>query len=250
MINPLSFASLVILPHFNDTVLGTATGFILSYKENDYLVTNWHVITGRNPETGKPLDQATAAIPNSIYVWYHHQQEKNVHKWIGYKDNLFNQDGNKLWLEHEMGRQVDVAILPITLRQGANKMAYTLNLKDMELIINPSDPVSIIGFPMGKSSVGNFPIWKTGHVATEIDIDYDQKPIFLIDATTRAGMSGSPVVARRSGAYEKTTNNFQIGTATKLLGVYSGRKMFDDHSEIGLVWKPRVIEEIFQYNAI
>jgi hypothetical protein len=37
----------------NKTPMGVATGFIWKHPEKHYLVTNWHVITGRNARTGK-----------------------------------------------------------------------------------------------------------------------------------------------------------------------------------------------------
>ena len=51
-------------------------------------------------------------------------------------------------------------------------------------------PISIIGFPLGMSGPSRMAIWKTGHIATEPDVDYNGEPFFIIDATTRQGMSG------------------------------------------------------------
>ena len=90
---------------------------------------------------------------------------------------------------------------------------------------------------------GRFPIWKTGHIASDIDIDWDGKPAFLIDATTQSGMSGSPVIAKRVSIYQTSRGN-KIGNAIKILGVYSGREISTSGIEVGFVWKPKVIEEI------
>jgi hypothetical protein len=105
-------------------------------------------------------------------------------------------------------------------------------------------PVSIIGFPFGLSTAGAWPIWKTGHIASDPDLDYDDRPAFLIDATTRAGMSGSPVVLRSYGGYASSKAHMVIGggPGTRFLGVYSGR--IHNQAEIGRVWRPSSIKEI------
>ena len=37
----------------NGMLMGVATGFVWKLHEQHYLITNWHVITGRNTQTGK-----------------------------------------------------------------------------------------------------------------------------------------------------------------------------------------------------
>jgi hypothetical protein len=69
-------------------------------------------------------------------------------------------------------------------------------------------------------------------------MDYEDRPVFLIDATTRGGMSGSPVVLRIYGDYATIGGK----SWTRFLGVYSGR--IHDQTEIGRVWRPSVIKEI------
>ena len=53
-IDPLNFAVARLQLLFDDTELGPATGFfyrgILDSKPNYWLVTNWHVLSGRNAE--------------------------------------------------------------------------------------------------------------------------------------------------------------------------------------------------------
>ena len=107
-------------------------------------------------------------------------------------------------------------------------------------------PVSIIGYPGGLKGRGNFPLWKTGHIVSEPDLDYNGEPVFLIDATTRGGMSGSPVILRLKGGSRKRSGDRMIastGYSTLFLGVYSGQWQYP---EIGKVWKPIVIHEIFK----
>ena len=117
-----------------------------------------------------------------------------------------------------------------------------MSLAHTDLKIEPAMTVSIIGYPFGLHS-DRWPIWKTGHIATNPDLNFEGKPAFLIDATTRPGMSGSPVVVRMWGAYLDNAGNYNIGCgATRFLGVYSGT--IYETSEIGRVWRPQVIDEI------
>ena len=91
---------------------------------------------------------------------------------------------------------------------------------------------------------------KTGHIASYPDIDSEtDRQAFLIDATTRAGMSGSPVVLRLD-SYSKSDGSQVIagGVATKFLGIYAGR--IHDDSEIGRVWRPFVLQELLQGKLI
>lgn len=122
---------------------------------------------------------------------------------------------------------------------------FDFSLANTDIVPTVAMPISIIGFPLGFSGPGRLPIWKTGHIASDPDLDYNKEPLFLIDATTRGGMSGSPVVLRLSGGYKTRSGNSVMSSsrkATLFLGIYSGKLPGD--SEIGRVWRPYLIEEI------
>ena len=158
---------------------------------------------------------------------------------------LFSGEGKPQWLEHGSGRGIDVIALPLSIDAGIQVYPMELSLADENLNLVPSEPVSIIGFPFGLTSAGRLPIWKTGHIASDLEIDYDGKPMFIIDATTKAGMSGSPVVARRIGSHTRKGGGMTVGgQITRFLGIYSGRTIFADQVEIGMVWRPDVLDEI------
>jgi hypothetical protein len=139
-------------------------------------------------------------------------------------------------------RRVDVVALPLSSDSQIKIYPLDLTLADSDIVVQVAMAVSIIGYPFGLAVAGRWPIWKTGHVASDPELDYDQRPVFVIDATTRGGMSGSPVVARFYGGYMMKKGYALGGTGTRLLGVYSGR--VHGEAEIGLVWRPRVISEI------
>ena len=239
--------SLSVVPLFvelvcNGGVLGSGTGFVVQKANRSYLTTNWHVVTNRDPATGQPMNPS-GTVPNEIRIWHH--KKGHLGAWVRRTVALFSDRGEPNWIEHRRGREVDVIAVPLSIDSEIQVYPMELSLADADLKLVPSEPVSIIGFPFGVTSSGLFPIWKTGHIASDLDIDYDGKPMFIIDATTKAGMSGSPVVARRIGSYTRKGGGMTVGRdITRFLGIYSGRTIFDDQVEIGMVWRPEVLDEI------
>ena len=130
----------------------------------------------------------------------------------------------------------DIDLYPLDMKLAKNDIAAP-----------PSQTVSIIGFPYNNVSVGKFPIWKTGHIASDVDLNYSDKPIFLIDATTKPGMSGSPVILKAVGI-PLTSKGFVLGGPTeRFMGIYSGRIQDEDlveMSNLGQVWKPEIIDQL------
>lgn len=95
----------------------------------------------------------------------------------------------------------------------------------------------IIGYPFGTTGTAWFPVWKTGHIASDLQYDETEEE-FLIDVTAREGMSGSPVVYRNW-----RTNDAGVAVPeTSFLGVYSGRTRAD--SELGIGWRASVVAEL------
>jgi len=241
MIDEFSLKSLYLETYLNECQIGVATGFIVKKGTSHFLITNWHVVTCRHPSTDAPLISGISD-PNILKVWFHGPQ---LGQWLQKEISIVDKNGKKLWKEHERGKEVDVVAIPFNVTSDVTIYDIDLSLAEFDLMIYPSEPISIIGFPQGITSVGKLPIWKTGHVASDIDIDWGGKPAFLIDATTKSGMSGSPVLAKRVSIYQTSKTN-QIGNAVRFLGIYSGREIDKSGVEIGFVWKPKVISEIIE----
>ncbi|MEW6307150.1 MAG: trypsin-like peptidase domain-containing protein [Verrucomicrobiota bacterium] len=241
-IDSLSLPSLPLTAFVNGLPLGSATGFVVTKSGKSFLITNWHVVSGRHPDTNQP-SSSTGGIPDELQVMHH--LKRGLGNWGAFSVRLLDAVGNPGWLEHSSGQRVDVVAIPLD-PLPADVQLYPMNLAlaNVDLMPEPGIPVFIIGFP-GISVAGALPVWKTGHLASDHDVDYSNKPAFLIDATTRGGMSGSPVVARMSGGY-RSSQAFVIssGMTTRFLGVYSGRVR--DNSEIGIVWRPIVIDDILR----
>jgi len=241
-VDPLSATSLRVVPKFNEIELASATAFTTYWDEQPYLITNWHVLAGRNADTNKCLDKS-AAIPNALSVRFHAREKLGV--WNTVELPIFDKDGAKLWLEHPLGKRVDVVAIPLRDVGSIDIFPLDLKLADVDILAMPAMPVSVVGYPLGLSAGESWPIWKTGHIASDPDIDFEPgRPAFLIDATTRVGMSGAPVVLRLDSYQQKSGGHVLAGgVTTRFMGVYAGR--IHDESEIGRVWRPFVLSELF-----
>lgn len=240
IIDPLSCTSLRIELRVLGKPLSTASAFVVQGSEAAHLVTNWHVLSGRNPETGE-LISTTGAIPDEIAI-VHHMPKLGT--WKVVTQPLLDDDGEPLWIEHPDGEAVDLAALELDLSDSDIQLyPFSLELAEHDVRLQPAMSVSIIGYPYGLATGVAFPIWKTGHIASDPDINYDGSPAFLIDATTRGGMSGSPVVYRSMGSYPSKSGALTIGgEVTAFFGVYSGR--IHEDVEVGRVWRPHLIHQL------
>jgi len=245
MIDHLSFCSVFIEFFFqkeSESPLAIGTGFTIKANDKNewFLVTNWHCVTGRHPVTNNPLSQNGLSDPEIAKVHFH--SPLVVGNWVEKTISLINEDGSPSWIEHDIGSEIDVVIIP--LEQSDDIKLYNISeaINGNDLLTQPSDDVSIIGFPNGLTGCGKFPIWKTGNIATDFYLDWNDKPLFLIDATTRKGMSGSPVIMIKEGLCRFERNNLISGRFGKFMGIYSGR--IDNTTEIGQVWKPITLIEI------
>lgn len=247
-INIHSLKSIYITILFNETQLATATGFLV-HKENElYLITNRHVVTGRDNQTDKCLDEITAATPNKLKIWFPHRDIEN-YKWSNISIDLYDDNGNMKWLEHpKYKNKVDVVAIPLGT---FDQITFCYNIKSS---YNPivTENIFIIGYPFGyniRPKEGRYAIWSTGTVASDPDLDLEingnQLPAFLVDAKTRKGQSGSPVIYYNSSGFTRKNNGgFSVygNPVIHEIGIYSGR--INKDSDLGYVWKWSLIEEI------
>jgi hypothetical protein len=251
-IHPLSWSSLKIDMYLDDDYVACGTCFIKrDAKGENFIITNWHNVTGYHPEKKTPLSES-GVIPNNIRIAVHSAERSG--KWIQMTVSLYDdENGLPTWYEHPVHKsKVDVIAIPIEEHESVT--LYAIDDFHFDEIYKPgiAEDVFIMGFPRGITSMGNFPIWKRGSIATDLDLDIDGLPKLLIDSATREGLSGSPVIAKHSGIVldepGKVGPNSIIGTVFQFLGVYSGRIMGKDEleSQLGIVWKKSVIKDILE----
>ena len=242
----------------------TATGFLWSEAGQLFLVTNLHNVTGWDYGRSRAIS-ATGMTPDALKL--HLEVIVNVHGDINETTTwlltypILDEDGRPGWLWHPTFRErVDVAVLPLgpaPFDEALGNMDPPAALATVPVNEHPDwvdfdvdagDDAFVLGYPHGLNGGGGLPIWKRASLASEPDFDLDGLPKLLIDTATRAGMSGSPVVAVRRGFIQARSGSIDdslIGQADRFLGVYSGRLGDDPMGlQLGIVWKARVISEI------
>lgn len=236
--------------------LGTGTGFVAFGDERSYLVTNWHVLTGRDPLTDEPIGSSSA---NPSYVEAHVivvSGPDRIPAKVRYDLRLYDDEGRARWLVHPtLGREIDVVAFEFGPAYPARKedfMPYEVAEPEDPALFSPTSEVSIVGFPFDLDQRIELPVWTRASIATEPELDFEGKPCFLVDARARAGQSGSPVIAYWTPERMKFTRGGNIkighGESWELLGIYSGR--ISETSDLGRVWKREAIRAVLEGGAV
>ena len=237
-----------------DTELGSGTGFFYKSDGRLYLITNWHVVSGRNFQTLK-CNLTNGGLPDRLKFTV--GCRGHIGEWMEIDHMLYEDSGanvqpeRPIWLEHAVHRhKVDVVAIPILLPEGAE--AHTIDHVNTvpTMALKVSRDVFVLGYPRGISGSRGFPIWKRASIATEPAIQLDGLPKMLVDTATREGMSGAPVVAIADGEFdvEGPPPPYRLpGRVYRFVGVYSGRLGKNEmEAQLGIVWKAQAVGEIVQ----
>jgi hypothetical protein len=224
--------------------LDQATGFLVRHEERLYLITNWHVLTGRNPVTGDSLG-GSASLPEYVEVSFPVILGGDLCWTVQRLDLYDTHTGKARWLVHPyappMDGGTDVVALPIDAEPPsvyAHRLEDALDAREL----SPGAELSIVGYPFGVKSHAS--VWSRATVASEPRHGFNNDPVYLVDARSRPGQSGSPVVARDSRLPIDERGKSPTVSWT-LAGVYSGR--VDTELDLGRVWWPVVIREVLQH---
>lgn len=257
------------------TPIENATGFFYKVApgEPPFLVTNWHVVTGRSPVL--PSVSATGAVPTHLQVNLHRKigDGRIVPRHTGTATIILNDPAGNTptWFEHPTLRfRADVVAIPLQASVlaafefdsfGAGGMSIAASQLHPKVL----DDVYVIGFPWGLTGGGPaLPIYKKGTVASEPAVGQRGLPRFLIDCRTARGMSGAPVLLSRfvMGDPVLAGGEGGFGRAVNFVGIYSGRLTAEElepetsdsaslraeavnaMTEIGIVWRHAVLEGI------
>lgn len=243
-IDQYSTAAIPIEMFFNETYLSLGTAFAWFHDQRFFLITNWHNVSGIDPSTGKHLSK-TVAEPNKLRVWFNQKGQlgNKVTKFVSTR----NSQGKPLWFVHpKHGNKIDVVALP--LESYPDVEMYSINdMPNDNLLLQVGMDVYVLGFPFGIGP-GGFPIWKRGSIASEPELSPIVQLNLFVDTASRPGMSGSPVIRRTWGSHMMADGSISIGqgSATKFVGVYSGRIASQDplDAQLGLTWPASVVSEI------
>lgn len=273
--SPLSLFSIRLVLKRNGLKLGSGTGFIYQPDGIDrrFLVTNYHVLTAREPKNPTLLLDGYPDSPDEIEFFLLTKPDLKLRN-----GKICLAAGSSLeWLEHRNRADgVDIVAVPIEFPDDAIVLTQAeLSLVE-DINFEVGSDLFIIGFPFGFAAGDFLPIWKRGTVATEPGFKPDGLPRFYIDAHAKPGMSGSPVFAMEprqmlqigaeaSSAMEQFEKG-EVGALDaigkmdlekmgnsvakkhfQLVGIYSGRITVHDEKDpnLGIVWHRRLVDELF-----
>jgi len=251
----------VLLKGSEITSQGTGFYYVLHDSSHGgilFLVTNHHMVTGYAPEETKPPKG-----DNILFYLHKDADDPGYVSGIGFP--LYTKDGKPIWLSSKEFPQADVALIPIipSLCAGAKVFGISEDWTGGNIKIRPTSTITLIGYPYGYYDKKNcLPVWKTGSIASEPEVDFEGKPLFLADISAFPGMSGSPAFAIAYGAYETVEGPTTVGHVQKFLGIYASMPMLteakyleevtsesrlgvvvDKSLELGHIWKASVIIE-------
>ena len=194
----------------------TGTGFYFEFRFDSItvpvIVTNYHVI--ENTKTG--ILRFTETNPDKTPAY-----GKIITEVI---DNF-----SARWIKHP---SEDLAILPLNpiltdIQKNKNKDPFIVYYDESVMPtkafldeVTSIEDVLMVGYPKGFwDSTNNLPVVRRGLTATPINLNYNQKPEFLLDIPVFAGSSGSPIILFNQGSYSTRKGGIVIGGRLVLLGI-------------------------------
>ena len=267
-VDPFSFAVVRLQAMFRDVDLGPATGFfflgLLDNKPNRWLVTNWHVLTGRNADDPNRVLHSMGSLPNRLRMSLMIKPDQPEYAERGggsevlFQEQiveLYGPEGEARWYQHPRRNAVDIAVLNVGLALDRFRLVGINEPNSQnDMAIDIGSGVFILGYPLGFAHFLNTPIWKRGWIASEPHLEtFESRSRVVIDATTRQGMSGGPVLMRERTHYVSETGEIKACVnATRWIGVYASRPAIpvvenaiedDRRAEVGYYYKSGSVHE-------
>jgi hypothetical protein len=274
-IDPLNFTTVRLEPMYNDQKLGDATGFffygLLEEQPNFWLITNWHVLSGRNASDPMKVLHSKGSLPNKLRLSLIIKPDqadylipRNPEPQLLKQEQtieLYEPDGQAAWYQHQVKNICDIGVLnarPLVRRfliNGINRIA-----KQDDMAIQTGCSIFILGYPLGFSHFIDTPIWKRGCIASEPHLEMAEETAryggrVVVDATTRQGMSGAPVIMREKTHYLAEDGKIKrCANATRWIGIYASRPNIsmtpdsysdeDRRAEVGYMYKSGAVQSV------
>ena len=272
--NTYSKCAFKIRALYRDEFRSVATGFFYEYADQLYLVTNWHVVAGRDFISGQILgnsgliEECPTTLELDLIESIPHEGQSLITMRKSRTRFELYREGSPVWFEHPAGRNMcDVVAIGIGPGSLERFLHLPVNKVDEDPIPwRPGDTVFILGYPVGIDTSGGLPIWKSGYVASEPELPISltksgntglpeviKLSAFYIDSATRPGMSGGPVIAKVSGLWDSEDpfgdhdirDETVFGTGAEFVGCYSGRVQTSAlEAGLGICWQRQVLDEI------
>ena len=266
---------------FGSNVLAIGTGSIYKKEDKFYIITAWHNVTGRHPETFKPLNK-DCAVPDKIVVNFCLLMGGGWTR-MAISLSLHDDERSCFYIHPKNWPRVDVVAIPFdpyaahpiagTLSDGSDiKISVPLFMNSgegMHTSISPiqdhilkrdrmvddwfegvdvTEELFIPGFPQNVHDMHMQPVWKRGTIASSVQMGWNREKKFLIDSASKSGMSGAPVLYYNPrGRISMHGTTVQLGGEVSILaGIYVGRVGVTEEQDpqVGIVWHSDVIDEI------
>jgi hypothetical protein len=245
IIPPLLTQAMFIEVFAGEDRIGAGTGFIVEGPTGRVLLSNRHVIVGREPSSNEYKDKG-GRQPDRIKVW---SVDRSAQPTV-VEMRLFDAAGTEQWIEHPQHRHhLDLVGMLWPHTEFRSTRTGTLAASGAPVRISVPDPVLLLGFPLRfHGGIHGLPVAVSGMIASTPGLSVDgDLPRFLIDSATIEGLSGSPVLFYPNG---QTVINERGTTATavltkdayQLLGLYTGRIRGD--AQLGYVIDVGAIREL------
>ena len=248
-LDPASLMTTPIVLMDGSRRISQGTGFFFASTTADgkadtvFLVTNYHVVTGHAPLSTQPK--------TGDRIWFVlHEDPGDLTRVRPVELPLYDRDGGPVWVTNEAHPAADIVLVPLAPRvyAGLAPLVFTEAHTRTDIKIRPTSGATLLGYPFGFYDQKHFlPVWKTGHVASEPNVDFEGKPAFLVDVSAFPGMSGSPVLAVANGVYEAEDGTLRSGRLWRLLGVFSSMPVAGEREtnlQLGYVWKAALIADL------
>lgn len=234
-LDPFSTNSLFVIMKNGKDTIGNATAFTLQVKNSIYLITNNHVVGGEFYEKDfkkrKKRAPRASEFPDTLLVRFY---SKDLWSYVYISLPINKSNYIKFYMDENqpsLHNILDIVAIKLPNISSNEIILRPYLISDFNESLNtpPGSELFVVGFPLNYGYNILYPIWKRGTVASETSFD-----TFLIDATTRFGMSGSPVVYR-ANSYTTNNNGYSAGSVyTFIEGIYFEQ---DTSTEIGVVAK-------------
>lgn len=170
-----------------DSGMKAATGFIIEYKTQYYLVTNFHVLLNVSPDLIEEQIPDTDTLPVRIAIFYMNEKETEIKPdFFDLYDKKTRRATFSLLFDDTNKHYYDIAILPIP----KPPTPYFITIKNVDTqVVKSGEKILIIGYPEGKIEKDKY--LPEAFVAysvkrtNEINICYDK--------VLPHGTSGSPI---------------------------------------------------------
>lgn len=254
-ISSVSASATLVLQLANDgseTLISHGSGCFWRHNGVVYLLTARHVLTGRSPFDDSILSEA-GYIPKRIRVHPMMLLENGSYIRASTEIELPEVGG---YLEDPKFDELRTDIAAVACFTDPQKKCFCINDSN-EIFENVFTHVAmecaIVDYPTQRFGNLMMPVWRRGAIASEPMLPVDGRPMFLVDAATSPGFSGSPVFRWHVGPLPQqqpdgsiTINQDRVLTMT-LVGIYAGRLQHPHYGgEIPFVFYANRIPELFK----